>query len=745
MKRKVITLAVAASMLVGCGITMAEETEYNNEIEFVTSNGIMDGDENGDLSLQDTITRAEFMKMLMTAAEGEALDNYTVNFGVRFKDVPDDLWSAPYINKAAECGFADGYEDDLFHPDDKITYIQAIKLVLAACGIDTQNTNYPYGYISSAVETGILEGLDMEPDRPITRGETAILMYNAYKSVNSGNMYMPSTINRYDNSDSTVSRTYTGCGLFEQLLEETKTETDNGNQEYGSIGGGGNSATGSPSISIQGGTTGGSSGGGSTSAIAETAPLPNVYYNPFISSEEYEISDPNTFRRTALSPLSTFSIDTDTASYTNMRRFILNGQKPQNGSIRTEELINYFEYSKPEISDGESFGVITQITDCPWSENKLARITVTGGKTTRNDASNIVFLIDVSGSMYSYNKLPMIKKALSMMVEEMDGDDKISIVTYSGSAKLLLEPTSCSDKEKINDAISSLVAGGGTYGADGLELAYKTIEENAVEGNNRIILCSDGDFNIGPSSVDELDELITEKRKAGIYLSTLGFGMGNYKDNRMELMADKGNGSYYYIDNMREAKRILVDDMRETLYTVADDVKLQVEFNPAVVQSYRLIGYENRMLNAEDFEDDTVDAGELGAGASVTALYEIVLGEGEAVTDNNSDYRYQTQEYGNTDEAFTVKIRYKEPGGSESILREFPVLKESEEIDRDTGFASAVAMLGLKLNGVIDVSYDYIADTAQRYVDNNGVYDLNSAARGEFVQLTEILKYIDAE
>lgn len=745
MKRKVIILTLAASIIVGSVTAIADGTKYSDEIDFVTTNGIMDGDENGALDLQDTITRAEFMKMLIKAAEGEALDNYTVNTGIRFEDVPEELWSAPYINKAAECGFADGYEDDLFHPDDSITYIQAVKLVLAACGINTKYTDYPYGYIASAVETGILEGLEFEPDRAITRGETAKLMYNAYKAVGTGNMYLPDTVNRQDSSNEDVIYTYTGCGLFEQLLdteqinaEEMETAESGQYPVSGTTGSfGGGSASG-------GAVSGSSSIAGSVGSSAAAPPISGIYYNPFISTEEYEITDPNTFREATLSPLSTFSIDTDTASYTNMRRFVLNGQVPPRGSIRTEEIINYFEYAQPDIAENEAFGVSTQITDCPWSENKLARITVTGGKTVRSDPSNIVFLIDVSGSMVSYNKLPMIKKALSMMVEEMDGDDRISIVTYSGSAAILLEPTSCSEKEKLNAAIDSLRAGGGTYGADGLEFAYKIIEENRVEGNNRIILCSDGDFNIGPSSMDELGELIDEKRQAGIYLSTLGFGMGNYKDNRMELMADKGNGSYYYIDNMREAKRVLVDDMRETLYTVADDVKLQVEFNPAVVESYRLIGYENRMLNAEDFEDDTVDAGELGAGASVTALYEIVFGEGETVQTNDTEYRYQTQQYGNTAEAFTVKVRYKEPGQTESILREFPVLKESEPADRDTGFAAAAAMLGLKHNGVIDVSYDFIADTAQQYIDNNGLYDIDSAARGELVQIIQILKYIDA-
>ncbi|MGN0163875.1 MAG: YfbK domain-containing protein, partial [Candidatus Ornithomonoglobus sp.] len=333
---------------------------------------------------------------------------------------------------------------------------------------------------------------------------------------------------------------------------------------------------------------------------------------------------------------------------------------------------------------------------------------------------------------------------LEMLVDNLGENDTVSIVTYASGTRVVLDAVSGSEKEKLRSAIEELMPGGGTNGADGLALAYEELEKGFIEGgNNRIILCSDGDFNIGPSSTAELKQLITEKRKAGIYLTTMGFGMGNYKDNRMELLADYGNGSYYYIDTLSEAKRVFADKLNKTLYTVAEDVKIQVEFNPAVVSEYRLVGYENRELAAEDFENDTVDAGELGAGAKVTAVYELVMnGDGMAEGDDTT-YRYQTNQYKGTDEVFDVKIRYKEPGGTESILKEFPAANELSEADEDTRFAAAAAMLGLKLNGVIDISYDAVIEQALSALSFEGTYDSDTADRWELVQLAELLKYID--
>ncbi len=743
MYRRIIAAAAAAALAVSSGLCALaqDKPEYSSDIDFVTTNRIMQGNEKGELNLDDTITRAEFVKMLITAAQSGELDSLAGDTEVLFRDVPETHWAKEYIDKAAACGFINGYEDGSFRPENNVTYVQAIKILLAVCGIDTQRTDYPYGYLSAALDNGLLEGIDLDPDMPIKRGETARLMYNAYNSTENGVLNASGMVMNGSEAvagDDGSENRYYGYGLFRQTELYKRS---NFTVASGSGGGGGSASTGMAAPSESGGSAMSNAYTDAAGAIRpggiETA------VNPWYSAEEYTQYEPNSFRKTALTPLSTFSIDTDTASYSNMRRFISLGRMPEKGSIRTEELINYFDYAEPELSGDSPFGVMAQITDCPWSENKLARITAEGGAADTAKPSNLVFLIDVSGSMSSYNKLPMLKKALLMMLEELDKNSTVSVVTYASGVRTVLEPTSCTEREVIEDAVSSLTAGGGTNGADGLALAYETVERSRIDGgNNRIILCSDGDFNIGPSSTDELKELITEKRKAGIYLTTMGFGMGNYKDNRMELMADCGNGSYYYIDSMREAKRVFADELPKTLYTVADDVKLQVEFNPAVVSEYRLIGYENRQLKAEDFENDKIDAGELGAGAGVTAIYELVMKQGEPAK-QSGEYRYQTAEYSNSNEAFDVKIRYKNPGEEQSILKEFPVENVVTPADDDTKFAASVAMLGLKLNGVIDVDYETISALARESVQTDGSYSRAVADRWEFIQLTELLRYID--
>ncbi|MGN0181688.1 MAG: von Willebrand factor type A domain-containing protein [Candidatus Ornithomonoglobus sp.] len=742
-KIKVTAMALAVSILALTNTLASEETEhtkYANAIEFVSANGIMEGDENGDLRLDDTITRAEFVKMLITAASGEEMnerlvgDDYTQ---YAFDDVAEDYWAWEFIAKAKALGFVDGVDNTHFCPEDSVTYAQAIKIVLMACGINSYNVSYPYGYISAAIDSGMLTGIDIKPDEPITRRDAAKLMYNASTAVSSGLLSFEQRDILYDAVDS--SKGIAGYGLFSKEVTITPVYGGSPASPAGSV-------SGSSSASAPMQSAGGSGGG--TASVSESAVnsygMAVIPERKYFSGEEYENYEPNEFRKTKLSPLSTFSIDTDTASYSNMRRFISLGQKPQDGSIRTEELINYFEYDTPEMAEDAPFGVTAQLTDCPWSGNKLARVTIAGAEAQTDKPSNLVFLIDVSGSMSSYNKLPMLKQALEMLVDNLGENDTVSIVTYASGTRVVLDAVSGSEKEKLRSAIEELMSGGGTNGADGLALAYGEIEKDFIDGgNNRIILCSDGDFNIGPSSTEELKQLITEKRKAGIYLTTMGFGMGNYKDNRMELLADYGNGSYYYIDTLGEAKRVFADKLNKTLYTVAEDVKIQVEFNPAVVSEYRLVGYENRELAAEDFENDTVDAGELGAGAKVTAVYELVMnGDGMAEGDDTT-YRYQTNQYKGTDEAFDVKIRYKEPGGMESILKEFPAANELSAADEDTRFAAAAAMLGLKLNGVIDISYDAVIEQALSALSFEGTYDSDTADRWELVQLVELLKYID--
>lgn len=740
MYKRIAASAAAFAMFLSAGAYVPETVPvsgaagYSGEIDFVKENGIMQGDETGELNLDNTITRAEFVKMLVTAAESRELDSLAGNAKTAFRDVPVVHWAKKYIDKAAACGFVDGYGDGSFRPDNNVTHIQAVKIVLAACGIDTSITSYPYGYLTAAIDNGLLEGININPDSPIKRGETARLIYNAYNSAQSGmlsaeNMVMSGSEVISEKDGGMEENRYYGYGLFRQTeLYKEQALT------YSGGGGGGAFMPPGGALTEQ----------GNAGSIGISSTAGGCVINPYASSEEYTQYEPNSFRKTSLTPFSTFSIDTDTASYSNMRRFISMGQMPQKGSVRTEELINYFDYDAPQISGDSPFGVTAQITDCPWSDNKLARITVAGGEADTDKPSNLVFLVDVSGSMSRYNKLPMLKKALLMMVDELDDKSTVSIVTYATGVGIALEPTPCTEKAAIEEAVSSLTAGGGTNGADGLVLAYETVEKGCKDNtNNRIILCSDGDFNIGPSSTDELKELITKERKAGIYLTAIGFGMGNYKDNRMELMADSGNGSYYYIDNMREAKRVFIDELPKMLYTVADDVKLQVEFNPAIVSEYRLIGYENRQLKTEDFENDMTDAGELGAGACVTAIYELVMNTGESAVSGSGQYRYQTAEYINSNEAFDVKIRYKKPGGKTSILKEFPVENTVTEADADTRFAMAAAMLGLKLNGLADIDYDTISALAREGIKTESSCTQDAAARREFIQLTELLGYID--
>lgn len=460
---------------------------------------------------------------------------------------------------------------------------------------------------------------------------------------------------------------------------------------------------------------------------------------PGFNTEEYSAITENSFKSTLADPLSTFSADVDTASYTNIRRMI-NQQTPiPADAVRIEEMINYFHYDYPEPNGDEPFSVTTEIAECPWnSDTKLLMI---GLKAMDIDLSqrkpmNLVFLIDVSGSMYSADKLPLVQKAFSVLTEALSPADKISIVTYASGDRVLLEGADGSDCIQIQDAINSLEAGGSTAGAAGISTAYEIAEKYYIEGgNNRIILATDGDLNVGVSSEAELKKLVEKKRKSGVYLSVLGFGTGNIKDNKMETLADNGNGSYAYIDSELEARKVLVEEMGGTLLTVAKDVKLQVEFNPAYIKGYRLIGYENRALAAEDFSDDTKDAGEIGAGHTVTALYEIADLESKMEFDS-ADLKYSdTAAMGSANgEYLTVSIRYKDPDASESKLCTYPVTVDaaSAEMSDDLRFASAVAAFGMLLRESAykgNASKALILDLASRCDLANDKY------KAEFVEL----------
>ncbi|MBT28425.1 MAG: hypothetical protein CMO01_02110 [Thalassobius sp.] len=426
------------------------------------------------------------------------------------------------------------------------------------------------------------------------------------------------------------------------------------------------------------------------------------------NTEEYDLINDNIFQTPKSNPLSTFSIDVDAASYSNLRRMLNSGQTPPKDAVRIEEMINYFDYEYQDPSGEHPFSIATEMSDAPWNPNhRLVHIGLQGKKPdyTMTQPSNLVFLIDASGSMNAQQKLPLLKSSLKLMVNNLKENDRIALVTYAGNAGLVLKSTPVSEKDKIIDAIENLEAGGSTAGAQGIELAYSVAEKNLMkEGNNRIILATDGDFNVGVSSTSELVRMIEEKREKGIFLTIAGFGMGNYKDGRMEQISNAGNGNYYYIDNIREAEKVFVKELRATLFTIAKDVKIQVEFNPQKVQAYRLIGYENRKLNAEDFNDDKKDAGELGAGHTVTALYEIIpVGVESEFVKNIDDLKYQNIEKTETNhnnELLTIKFRYKEPNGSKSKLITQTLKDQSKVLNKTSDnfrFSAAVAEFGMLL------------------------------------------------
>jgi Ca-activated chloride channel family protein len=474
----------------------------------------------------------------------------------------------------------------------------------------------------------------------------------------------------------------------------------------------------------------GCASGGSDGAMEDataTATYDRAGYvapEPGFNTEEYAHIAENGFRDARATPLSTFAIDVDRASYANVRRFLEQGQMPPADAVRIEELVNYFEYDDPDPTGDEPFAVRTEVADAPWNpRHRLVRIGIQGRRMDVGEmpASNLVFLVDVSGSME--HDLPLVKAALARLVDELRERDRVGIVVYAGAAGVVLEPTS--EKREILDALDQLQAGGSTAGGEGIRLAYRLARDSFIRGgNNRVILATDGDFNVGVSSEGELVRLIEQEREAGIFLTVLGFGTGNLADARMEALADHGNGNYAYVDGEDEAEKVLVREMGGTLFTIARDVKVQVEFNPALVESYRLIGYENRVMAAEDFNDDRKDAGELGAGHTVTALYEVVpAGGGSGVRPRVDPLRYQDRRARAGERAsgelMTVKLRYKAPDGGESRLIERAVRDARRPLDAasaDLRFAAAVAQWGMLLRGsrhAADASYEDVLELAR--------------------------------
>ena len=471
------------------------------------------------------------------------------------------------------------------------------------------------------------------------------------------------------------------------------------------------------------------------SAYAKSAWHHQPYTEP--NTESYAGISENGYRDPLQEPYSTFSIDVDNASYSNVRRFINLGQHVPADAVRIEEMINYFRYDYPEPAGEHPFSVYTEAGICPWNKNHyLLHVGLRAKEIDRNElpASNLVFLIDVSGSMNYANKLPLLKSAFSLLVNELREEDRVAIVVYAGAAGVVLESTPGNRKEIIRQSLENLQAGGSTAGGAGLMLAYKIAEKNFIKGgNNRIILATDGDFNVGVSDNKSMEQLVEEKRGLGIYMTVLGFGMGNIKDDKMEIIADKGNGNYAYIDNIQEARRVLVQEFGGTLFTVAKDVKFQIEFNPAHVKAYRLVGYENRLLADKDFNDDTKDAGEMGAGHTVTALYEIIpAGSDETGFATVDPLRYQGKGESRPDrelrpserdvprELCNIKLRYKEPDGLTSKLFSRTVgtdIKKAGETTDRFRFSAAVAEFGMILRN-------------SKYRGNATVEDVVSLASG---------------
>ena len=684
--KKIVSALVAILMLTGvCSASADDALKQLNE------DGIIVGFTDGELHPEIILTRAQFARIMTEAFP----DVITHEVFYEFTDLDENHWAADYIQKALNAGWISGFPDNTVRPDDSILFEQAVTIVCRALELTDGYETYPNDYIATAIDYSISDGVNALIGEEINRAEAAKIIVNAinYKKLQeSEDAAMEKTLNGKSGRGGSAN------GIVPALSGLAAPEEEI--LESGAI-----------------------------------APYYDDYFMPY-NTEEYSSFDENVFKDVVTSPLSTFSIDTDTASYSNLRRFILNGQNIANGAVRSEELINYFDYEKAEIEDGKPFGVKYTVSGCPWNEeNLLAMITVSGEELKNPKPSNIVFLIDVSGSMSAYNKLPLVKQSLSMLLDKLGAEDRVSIVTYASGSDVILEPTPATEKEKIISAMSGLYPYGSTFGEGGIELAYEQAEKYKIDGNNRIILCTDGDFNIGRSSEADIEDLISQKRESGIFLSVLGFGMDNYKDNKMETLADKGNGNYAYIDNLREAKKVLVDEMPKTIYTIAKDVKIQAEFNPETVSKYRLIGYENRALNNEDFDNDKKDAGELGAGATVTVLYEIVPQNGETA----QTLKYQTVQTTGSSDLLTVKIRHKAPDGDESILSEYVIASGISEPTTDFNFAAAVAELGMILNDSEykgSSCYDSIIELARPATENDAF-----GLKSEFIQLVDLLRY----
>ena len=714
MKKKLPAILVAFMILIVPFILafsdVQPDTPYSDAIDSLSANGILEGFPDDTFRPDDEITRAEFCKIIVTVFGDSSADNTSGGSEV-FPDIGSH-WAREYIIAAANLGYINGFSDGRFGPDEKITCEQAIAIVVRA--VSGNKGSYPVDYLAFAMGEGISSGVPVITGRNITRGETAQIIYNILDR-----------------------------RAFEEQERAIMAALTNDDRNQGAAQSG-NMPMPNPSSAPPG-----------YMILEESAPLMDVqtpanemgFYSHewgFHNTEEYLTNSENNFKSPVTSPLSTFSLDVNTASYSLVRASLQSGRVPDRGAVKIEEIVNYFQYDLEGPVNGDPFNVTTEVQVCPWNEDHYLAMVALQGYDIERDAmppSNLVFLMDISGSMFPPNRLPLAQRAMCLLVDELRPQDTVTIVVYASSTGTVLEATSGSEKDTIRNAIYSLRAGGSTNGAGGILLAYEEARKNFIEGgNNRVILCTDGDFNVGVSSVSALEDLITEQRESGIFLSILGFGMGNIKDNKMETLATRGNGNYAYIDNLREAKKVLIDDMTGTIFTIAKDVKLQVEFNPETVEAYRLIGYEKRLLNDEDFSDDTKDAGEMGAGHSMIAFYEIVpAGTGEY---ESSGLTYQTVQTTGSTELMRIELRYKAPDSDTSILMEPVVVTGlADEPPSETFcFASAVVEWGLLLSDSDYKGSANITRVMQRAFENRGADTFGY--RAEFVQLADLSNLI---
>ena len=747
MKHTTLAIALAALMLAAPQLAAPQlahafsdvraDTPYRTAIGSLSDDGVIDGYPDGTFRPDAELTRAEFCKIIVEAFGGGPNGspsgggpNGSPSGGAPFGGIPSggapfsDIgghWAREHIASAAAMGLVSGVGDGLFDPDGILTCEQAV--AIAARLVGGERASYPIDYLAYAMEEGISEGVPVVTGRDITRGEAAQLIYNILEK------------RRFEEEEKAY------LAYLASLADADEEPPSSGPQA--------SVEEALPMLAPQpvaDGSRPGSVAYGEY-ADADYGVVPPGWYD---DTAEYLTNGENAFVSPLDSPLSTFSLDVNTASYSIVRRHLQAGRVPEAGAVKIEEMVNYFAYDLERPAGGDPFKVSTEVHACPWNGGDyLAMVALQGYDIAKEDLppSNLVFLIDISGSMFPPNRLPLAQRAMCLLADQLRPQDTVTIVVYASSTGTVLEPTSGREKDKIKRAIYGLKAGGSTYGAGGIQLAYEAAEKSFVEGgNNRVILCTDGDFNVGISSVSELEDLISEKRESGVFLSVLGFGMSNLKDDKMETLATKGNGNYAYIDNLKEANKVLVEDMSSTIFAIAKDVKLQVEFNPQTVAAYRLLGYEKRLLRDEDFADDAKDAGEMGAGHSMIAFYEIVPagGAGGDGGDGGTADPVQIPQAQYADEFMNISLRYKLPDSDQSVLMDTAAVARLSDLaappSETFSFASAVAEWGLLLGGSEYKAYASIEGVLDRAYRSRGKDAFGY--RAEFVQLVDLSRLV---